>query len=262
LEKFVHLKCRLGNLKPSVVVVIATVRALKMHGGGPPVVAGTPLSHVYSLEDLSLVNKGCANLERHIRHASLYGVPVVVCCNRFSSDSEAELEMVCSRARSAGAFEAVVSNHWEEGGKGAADLARAVIAASETATQSSNFQFLYSDDLSLVDKVKVISERVYGASGVDFSEDALKDLARYEEGGFGRLPICIAKTQYSLSADPELKNAPVDFRIPVREVRLSAGAGFVLVLCGAIQTMPGLPTRPAYFDIDVDVESGRVVGLM
>jgi formyltetrahydrofolate synthetase len=263
LEKFVHLKCRLGGLKPSVAVIVATIRALKMHGGGPPVVAGTPLPHVYALEDVDLVQKGCANLERHIRHAASYGIPVIVCCNRFSSDSQAELEIVCSRSRLAGALDAVVSNHWEEGGVGAIQLAHAVIAASESAvTQPSAFNFLYSDDLPLTEKIKVVADKVYGAAGVDFSEAALKDLGRYQEAGFGHFPVCIAKTQYSLSADPELKNAPSGFSIPVREVRLSAGAGFVLVVCGTIQTMPGLPTRPAYFDIDVDTTSGRVIGLM
>jgi formyltetrahydrofolate synthetase len=263
LEKFVHLKCRLGGLKPSVAVIVATVRALKMHGGGPPVVAGTPLPHVYSLEDVDLVQKGCANLERHIRHAASYGIPVIVCCNRFSSDSKAELDAVCSRARLAGALDAVVSNHWEEGGVGAIQLAHAVISAAEsTVTRPNAFSFLYNDDLPLTEKIKVIADKVYGAVGVEFAEAALKGLVRYQEAGFGHFPVCIAKTQYSLSADPDLKNAPSGFSLPVREVRLSAGAGFVLVICGTIQTMPGLPTRPAYFDIDVDTTSGRVIGLM
>lgn len=265
LEKFVHLKCRLGNLQPAVAVVVATVRALKMHGGGPPVSAGTPLSPVYLQEDLSLVERGCANLDRHIRHALLYGIPVVVCCNRFSTDTDAELSLICTRARDAGAFDAVVANHWEEGGPGAVALAQAVVSATAShanGAHESNFHFLYEDDVPLREKVELIAKKVYGASGVEFSEAAASSLDRYEKFGFGKFPVCIAKTQYSLSADPELKGAPTDFKIPVREVRLSAGAGFVVVLCGAIQTMPGLPTRPAYYDIDIDPETGRVVGLM
>jgi methylenetetrahydrofolate dehydrogenase (NADP+) / methenyltetrahydrofolate cyclohydrolase / formyltetrahydrofolate synthetase len=158
----------------------------------------------------------------------------------------------------------VVANHWEQGGAGAVDLARAVVEASDhsAASGTSMFRFLYEDLLPLKDKVEVVAKKVYGAAGVEFTDEASADLDRYQELGFGQLPVCIAKTQYSLSADAGLKGAPTGFTIPVREVRLSAGAGFVLVLCGAIQTMPGLPTRPAYYDIDVDVETGKVIGLM
>lgn len=270
LEKFVSLKCRSSGLKPSVAVIVATVRALKMHGGGPPVVAGTPLSEVYKKEDVGLVEKGCANLERHIAHASLYGVPVVVCCNRFGTDTQAELDVVIARAKKAGAFEAVIANHWEEGGKGALDLARAVVAASDQAVsvgQSGDgkvggFRQLYEDSLPLKDKVRAVATKVYGAAGVEFSDEASEQLDKYQEGGFGNFPVCIAKTQYSLSTNAELKGAPTGFTIPVREVRLSAGAGFVLVICGTIQTMPGLPTRPAYYDIDIDTSTGKVIGLM
>lgn len=242
------------------MVLVATVRALKMHGGGPAVVAGTPLSPIYLSEDVSLVEKGFANLERHIAHACSYGVPVVVCCNRFKTDTQAELDVICSKSKAAGAFDAVVSNHWEEGGMGAIDLGNALIRATEGPAPS--FKFLYGDDLPLRGKVETVAMKVYGATSVEYSDAAAERLGMYEAQGYGKLPICIAKTQYSLSADPNLKGAPTGFTLPVREVRLSAGAGFVLVICGTIQTMPGLPTRPAYYDIDVDPETGNVIGLM
>jgi formyltetrahydrofolate synthetase len=262
LEKFVSLKCRSSGLKPAVAVIVATVRALKMHGGGPPVVAGTPLSDVYRQEDVNLVKKGCGNLERHVAHAAMYGVPVVVCCNRFSTDTQEELDVVLSTARKAGAYDAVVANHWEEGGAGAEALAHAVVKASDAGREADTFQQLYESDATLKKKIEVVATKVYGASGVDFSDEASAALDKYQKLGFGQLPVCIAKTQYSLSADAGLKGAPTGFTVPVREVRLSAGAGFVLVLCGTIQTMPGLSTRPAYYDIDIDTKTGKVIGLM
>lgn len=263
LEKFVHLKCRLGNIRPAAVVVVATVRALKMHGGGPPVVAGTPLQQEYTYENVALVEAGLSNLTRHVSHASSYGVPVVVCVNRFHTDTDAELNVVIQGARSAGAVDAVVASHWEHGGAGAVDLGEVLVQAINNDVHHGNgFRFLYDDDLPLVAKIETIAKTVYGAEGIDFEPEALSKLQLYESKGFGRMPICIAKTQYSLSADPELKGAPTGFRLPVREVRLSAGAGFVLVICGTIQTMPGLPTRPAYYDVDIDADSGKVIGLM
>ncbi|CDF35856.1 formate--tetrahydrofolate ligase [Chondrus crispus] len=260
LEKFVHLKCRLGGLRPSVIVLVATVRALKMHGGGPPVIAGTALPDVYTSEHVELVSKGFENLRRHIEHANLYKVPVVVCCNRFRTDSGKELDTIVKMSKEAGAYDAVVSNHWEEGGKGAVAFGEAVIAATSEA--KNEFQFLYEDAMPLREKIEVIATKVYGASGVEFSENATRRLEMYQARGFGKMPICIAKTQYSFSADANLKGAPTGFTLPVREVRLSAGAGFVLAICGTIQTMPGLPTRPAYYNIDVDLKTGRVIGLM
>lgn len=261
LEKFVHLKCRLGGVRPSAIVLVATIRALKMHGGGPPVVAGTPLAQEYTEENLALVQKGFANLQRHIDHANSYGVPVVVCCNRFHTDTKQELDCVVDMSRAAGAYDAVVSNHWEEGGRGAVDLGESLICATE-GDNTGQFKFLYDDDMSLEKKVETIATKVYGASGVEFSEMAKAKLDLYEQNGYGNMPVCIAKTQYSLSADAKLKGAPTGFTLPVREVRLSAGAGFVLIICGTIQTMPGLPTRPAYYDVDVDPETGKVIGLM
>lgn len=260
LEKFVHLKCRLGGIRPAVIVLVATVRALKMHGGGPKVTAGAPLSPVYTEENVALVQTGFGNLKRHIDHAKLYGVPVIVCCNRFHTDKEAELNVIVTLSKDAGAFDAVVSNHWEEGGKGAIELAKSVVRASREPLK--NFGFLYSDETPLREKIEIVARDVYGADCVEYSDEAASNLAMYEKNGFGSAPICIAKTQYSLSADAELKGSPTGFSIPVREVRLSAGAGFVLVICGTIQTMPGLPTRPAYYDIDLDPESGRIIGLM
>lgn len=259
LEKFVHLKCRAGGLMPAVVVIVATVRALKLHGGGPPVRAGAGLPDTYRREDVGLVERGCANLERHVRHAGKYGVPVVVCVNRFKTDADAETEVVLRRAKAAGAFEAVVANHWAEGGAGAVKLAEAVVRAGEA---GGRFRFLYEDDATLREKVRTVAVEAYGAKEVEFAEEAGKVIDRLQEDGFGGLPVCIAKTQYSLSADPAATGAPTGFALPVREVRLSAGAGFVLVICGKVQTMPGLPTRPAYYDIDLDMETGRVIGLM
>lgn len=261
LEKFIHLKCRLGGLRPAVIVLVATVRALKMHGGGPPVVAGSPLAAEYETENTNLVVKGLENLERHIAHAKMYGVNVVVCCNRFRTDTQKELNIVVERSRAAGAFDAVVANHWEEGGAGAVELGEALVRATEKSS-SNEFRFLYGDDMPLRDKINTVATKVYGADGVELSDEAAAKLNVYEKNGFSSMPVCIAKTQYSLSADPNLKGAPTGFKLPVREVRLSAGAGFVLAICGTIQTMPGLPTRPAYYDVDIDPETGKIYGLM
>lgn len=262
LEKFVHLKCRLGGVKPAAIVLVATVRALKMHGGGPPIVAGSSLADVYTQENIELVENGFANLERHIRHAMLYGVPVLVCCNRFKTDSPKELEAVVEMSKRAGAFDAVVSNHWEQGGQGAVDLGRALVKATLHSEAQNSFRFLYEDEVPLKEKIETVAKRVYGADDVEFSDEAAKGLAMFEEKGYGSMPVCIAKTQYSLSADANLKGAPTGFTLPVREVRLSAGAGFVLAICGTIQTMPGLPTKPAFYNIDIDTKTGKVVGLM
>lgn len=261
LEKFVHLKCRLGGVRPSAIILVATVRALKMHGGGPPVVAGTPLAAEYTEENVDLVRKGFANLDRHIAHAKMYGVPVIVCCNRFHTDTQEELDIILKKSIEAGAFDAVVSNHWEEGGAGAVALGKSLVRATEEAP-ADGFRFIYEDDMSLVEKIETVATRIYGADGIELSDEAKEKLDLYEKNGFGRMPVCIAKTQYSLSADANLKGAPTGFKLPVREVRLSAGAGFVLVICGTIQTMPGLPTRPAYYDVDVDPKTGKVYGLM
>lgn len=257
MEKFMNIKCRASGLRPDAAVIVATVRALKMHGGGPPVVAGTPLPHEYLSEDVELVTKGCCNLARHIKNATSYGIPVVVAINAFASDAPAELEAVRAAAKEAGAFAAVVTRHHSLGGAGALDLARAVVDACK---QPTDFKYLYDVELGIKDKIEAIA-RSYGAAGVSYSPEAEAQITKYTAMGFDQLPICMAKTQYSFSHDAKLKGAPSGFTLPIRDVRASAGAGFVYPLVGNMMTMPGLPTRPAYYDIDIDPVTGRIVGL-
>ncbi len=260
MEKFFNIKCRYSGLKPKAAVIVATVRALKMHGGGPPVTAGKPLQKEYKEENVELLAKGCANLQKHIENAKKFGVNVVVAVNKFKTDTHAEIEVVKNAAMEAGAYDAVLSNHWAEGGAGAADLAEAVVRAC-AANDEKSFKFLYDLNLSIKEKVEAISKEIYGADGVDFSDLANKQIEQYEKAGFGRLPICIAKTQYSFSCDPSAKGVPTGFRISVREIRSCAGAGFLYPICGDIMTVPGLPTRPGFMDVDIDVETGDVIGL-
>ncbi|MFM2125949.1 MAG: formate--tetrahydrofolate ligase, partial [Acidobacteriota bacterium] len=258
LEKFFNIKCRYSGLTPDCVVLVATVRALKMHGGGPKVVAGKPLAHEYTNENLELLEKGCSNLMRHVENAKQFGIPVVVAVNRFKDDTPAELELIRKKAKEAGAEDAVTTNHWAEGGLGAVDLAHAVVAACK---KPSNFQFLYPLEASIKEKIETIVKKVYRGAAVEFSPEAEAQIERYTKQGFGNLPICIAKTQYSFSHDANLKGAPEGFTVPVREIRASVGAGFLFPLLGTMSTMPGLSTRPGYFDIDLDVETGRIIGL-
>lgn len=258
-EKFFNIKCRYSGLTPQCAVIVATVRALKMHGGGPPVVAGKPLDHAYTAEDVGLVAAGCCNLERHIRNTQLYGVRVVVAVNRFASDTDAELAAVRERALGAGAFDAVVCTHHAEGGAGAVDLGEAVQRACEQSP--GEFRFLYPLELSIKEKIEAIAKRTYGAEGVSYEPLAEAQIAAYTEQGFAHLPICMAKTQYSFSHDAALKGAPSGFILPIRDVRASVGAGFIYPLVGTMSTMPGLPTRPIFYDIDIDLESGRILGL-
>jgi formyltetrahydrofolate synthetase len=258
MEKFFDIKCRYSGLIPDAVVLVATIRALKMHGGGPKVVAGRPLAPEYTEENLELVEKGAENLKVHIKNALKYGVPVVVAVNRFTNDTEAEIELVRKIALEAGAEDAVMSNHWADGGAGAVELGKAVIAAAE---KPSNFKFLYGLELSIKEKIETIAKEIYGAATVTYSEMAENQIASYTENGFDNLPICMAKTHLSLSTDPTKKGAPTGFNVEVREVRASVGAGFIFPLLGTMSTMPGLPTRPVYYDVDVDLETGKVVGL-
>jgi formyltetrahydrofolate synthetase len=260
MEKFFNIKCRVSGLKPKCAVIVATVRALKMHGGGPPVVAGKSLSKEYVEENVELVEKGCSNLVRHIENAKKFGVNVVVAINMFKNDTEAEIDVIRQAAMSAGAFDAVRSNHWAEGGAGAADLARAVERACKDNNEE-NFRLLYDTNLSIKEKIEIITKEIYRADGVDYSELAEKQVEQYEKAGFGHLPICIAKTQYSFSCDPAAKGAPTGFRVPVREIRSCVGAGFLYPIAGDIMTIPGLPTRPGFHDVDIDLETGAVVGL-
>jgi methylenetetrahydrofolate dehydrogenase (NADP+)/methenyltetrahydrofolate cyclohydrolase/formyltetrahydrofolate synthetase len=258
MEKFFDIKCRYSGLIPQVVVMVATVRALKMHGGGPKVVAGKPLDVAYTEENLDLLRKGLPNLERHIKNALKFGVNVVVAINKFSTDTPAELEVVRQAAIEAGAVDAVVSTHWMDGGAGARALAEAVVKASQL---PSSFRFLYPLDLPIKEKIEIICREIYGAEGVDFLPEAEKKIELYTRLGFDRLPICMAKTHLSFTHDPAIKGAPSGFRIPIRDIRASVGAGFLYPLVGEMRTMPGLPTRPVFYDVDIDLNTGRVVGL-
>lgn len=258
MEKFFDIKCRTSGLIPQVVVMVATVRALKMHGGGPRVVAGKPLDYAYTTENLDLLQKGLGNLQHHIRNAKKYGVNVVVAVNSFKDDTEAEVELIRKAAAEAGAEDAIVCRHWMEGGKGAIKLGEAVIKAAEKPT---NFKFLYPLELSIKEKIETICTQIYGADGVEYSPEAERKIELYTRLGFDKLPLCMAKTHLSLSHDPTLKGVPKGYKIPVRDVRASVGAGFLYPLLGEMRTMPGLPTRPVFYDVDLDLETGRVLGL-
>lgn len=258
MEKFFDIKCRYSGLVPHVVVMVATIRALKMHGGGPKVVAGKPLAPEYTDENLELLEKGMPNLERHIQNALKYGVNVVVAVNSFATDTPAEVEMVCKAAMKAGAMDAVVSTHWADGGAGALKLAEAVVKAAEKPT---NFKFLYPLEMSIKEKLEVICKEIYRADGVDIMPEAEAKIKLYTDLGFDNLPICMAKTHLSFTTDPNLKGAPTGFRIAIRDIRASVGAGFLYPLLGTMRTMPGLPARPVFYDIDLDLETGKVQGL-
>ncbi len=259
MEKFFDIKCRYSGLIPNCVVLVATVRALKMHGGGPTVKAGAPLAPEYTEENLELLEAGLTNLQAHIENAKSFGIPVVVAVNSFKDDTPAEVELVRKGAIAAGAEDAVVSRHWMEGGLGAKALGEAVVAACE---QPSDFKFLYPlKGTSIKDKIETICREIYGADGVEYSEEAEKKIELYTRLGFDELPMCMAKTHLSISHDPLLKGRPTGFTVPIRDIRASVGAGFLYPLVGQMSTMPGLPTRPVYYDVDLDLETGRVTGL-
>ncbi len=258
MEKFFDIKCRYSGLIPQVVVLVATVRALKMHGGGPKVVAGKPLAPEYTEENLLLLEKGLVNMERHIQNALKFGVNVVVAINSFTTDTQAEVNLVREAALKAGAMEAVVSTHWMDGGKGAVPLAEAVIKACE---KPSSFRFLYPLELPIKEKIELVCKEIYGAEGVDYSPEAEKKIELYTKLGFANLPLCMAKTHLSFTHDASIKGAPTGFRVPIRDIRASVGAGFLYPLLGEMRTMPGLPTRPVFYDVDLDLETGKVVGL-
>jgi formyltetrahydrofolate synthetase len=258
MEKFMNIKCRYSGLIPSCVVIVATVRALKMHGGGPKVVAGKPLDPAYTDENIELLRQGLPNLQVHIKNALKFGVRVVVAVNSFATDTAAEVELVRRAAVEAGAEDAVVCTHWMDGGKGAVKLAHAVIRACEKPTK---FQFLYPLDWPIKKKIETIATQIYGADGVEYSPEAEKKIELYTRLGFDKLPMNMAKTHLSLSHDPALKGVPKGYKIPIRDIRASVGAGFLYPLLGEMRTMPGLPTRPVFYDVDLDLKTGRVVGL-
>ncbi len=257
MEKFFDIKCRVSGLKPDCVVMVATVRALKTHGGGPKVVAGKPLDPAYTEENLNLLRAGIPNLDAHIATAHRFGVPVVVAINAFPTDTSREHDLIREMALAAGAVAAVTTTHHADGGEGARQLAEAVVKACE---EPANFDYLYPLDRSIKEKIETIARDVYGADGVEYSAAANQQIADFEKSGFGYLPICMAKTHLSISHDPALKGAPKGFTIPVREVRASVGAGFIYPLLGEMRTMPGLGTKPAYMQVDID-DAGKVVGL-
>uniref|UniRef100_A0A8C1YTI8 C-1-tetrahydrofolate synthase, cytoplasmic n=1 Tax=Cyprinus carpio TaxID=7962 RepID=A0A8C1YTI8_CYPCA len=244
MEKFFNIKCRNSGLKPHVVVLVATVRALKMHGGGPT--------------NLVLLEAGCSNMRKQVENAQLFGVPVVVAVNAFKTDTKAELDLICKLAKEAGAFDAVHCSHWADGGAGAADLARAVQKAADL---PNSFKFLYDVELPIVDKIRIIAQKIYGADDIELLPEAQHKVELYSKQGFASLPICMAKTHLSLSHDAEKKGVPTGFVLPIRDIRASVGAGFLYPLVGTMPTIPILPTRPCFYDIDLDTESGEVHGL-
>ncbi len=258
MEKFFDIKCRVSGMFPDVVVLVATVRALKMHGGGPKVTPGRPLPDEYQSENLELLRAGLDNLRAHLRIAGEFGVPVVVAINAFGTDTEAEWDVIAAAAKEAGAYDAVVTKHHAEGGAGAEALAHAVAAAAEAPKEP---RFLYEASASLEEKLRTVATRLYGAADLDISPLAKKQIAQFEEAGYGDLPVCIAKTHLSISHDPSLKNAPSGFIFPIRELRPSIGAGFIYALAGDIRTMPGLPSVPAFRGVDIDPETEQVRGL-
>jgi formate--tetrahydrofolate ligase len=249
-EKFVDIKCRKSGLRPDACVIVATIRALKFHGG----MERTALN----LEDLGALEEGFVNLERHVRNVrDVFGLPCVVSINHFTHDTPAELKLLQDKC-AALEVAVVVARHWAEGGAGAEELAKKVVELAESGT--SNMQFVYEDDVPLASKIEAIAKRVYGAAGVTINSKARARLEELEQEGYGHFPVCIAKTQYSFSSDASLRGAPEGHTLTVRELRLSAGAEFIVVICGDVMTMPGLPKVPAANQIDLD-EDGKIVGL-
>jgi len=258
-EKFFNIKTRYSGLKPSCAVMVATIRALKMHGGAVKVVPGKPIDkELLAKENMEALDKGCENLDKQIENVLLHGVPVVVALNHFPTDSDKEVQYVLDRAMKAGASAAVISKVWAEGGAGGIDLAKAVVKVCES--EPSNFKHLYDLDLPIKEKIETIATKIYGADAVTYTPLAERQIRRYTRLGFGSLPICMAKTHLSLSADPNLKGRPRGFTVNVREVRASMGAGFLYPLLGEMRTMPGLPTDPAGAHMDID-EKGKITGL-
>jgi formate--tetrahydrofolate ligase len=249
-EKFLDIKCRKAGIQPSAIVLVATVRALKMHGGVAKADLGKP--------DPAAVEKGIVNLEKHLENIRMFNLPAVVAINHFTSDTDEEVAVIENRCKALG-VQAVKADHWARGGAGAENLARAVVELAER-PRSNDFQFLYTDEMSLWNKVRAVAQNIYGADNIMADVKVRQKFKDIEAAGHGRLPVCMAKTQYSLSTDPALLGRPKKFDVPIRDVKLSAGAGFVVVLLGDIMTMPGLPKVPAAEVIDIN-EAGEIVGL-
>lgn len=257
-EKFMNIKCRISGLVPDLVILTCTVRALKMHGGAFPVVAGKPMdAELVKKENFPALEKGCENLQKHIENVKSFGVPVVVAVNKFTTDTDKEIEFLRKKSKEFGAEDAVAMDVWGKGGEGGVELAQAVVKACE---KPSNFKFLYPLEASIKEKIETIATKIYGADGVDYLPQAEEKIKLYTKLGYDKLPICMAKTHLSISHDPKLKGRPRGFRVPVRDIRASVGAGFLCPLLGEMRTMPGLPSVPAgtYIDIDKD---GKIVGL-
>ena len=259
-EKFFDIKCRASGIAPDAAVIVATVRALKMHGGVGKIVAGKPLDPALNQENVAAVEAGAQNLAKQIENVLAFGIPAVVAINKFPTDTPAEHEAIKRVALAAGARAAVISSHFTDGGKGAAELAEAVWAA--VTSGEAKYAPIYEDDMPLAKKIETIATRIYGADGVDIAPAAAKRLTRLEELGYGKLPICMAKTQYSLSHDASKLGRPTGFRVPVRGVTLSAGAGFITAICGDMRLMPGLNKAPGGERIDLDLtRGGEIIGL-
>ena len=256
-EKFMNIKCRYSGLVPDTAVLVVTIRALKAHSGRYRVVAGKPLDEGLLEEDLPALKAGSVNMLKQIENIRMFGVPVVVAINRFASDTDREIKLVSKIAVDAGAESAVVSEVWRKGGEGGLELGQAVI---NVAKRPANFKFLYPLDMPVKEKIERIATRIYGAEEIAYEPQAEKQIKLLTKAGFGNLPICMAKTHLSLSHDKNVKGRPHGFKMPVREVRASVGAGFLYALCGDIMTMPGLPSVPAGNFVDID-KHGRVVGL-
>jgi methylenetetrahydrofolate dehydrogenase (NADP+)/methenyltetrahydrofolate cyclohydrolase/formyltetrahydrofolate synthetase len=263
-ERFLNIKCRTSGLKPNVIVIVATVRALKVHGGGADVKPGIPLPFEYTTENLEMLEKGCINLQKHIKNALCYDVDVIVAINKMSSDTDAEHEIIRKASLEAGATDAIVSNHWEEGGEGAKALAEGVIkcANKEYPSQdaSKSFHTLYDLEGSIESKIEKIAQDMYGASSVSFSDIAKEKIKEYTAQGFDKLPICIAKTQYSLSHDAKLKGVPTGFVFPIKDIKASIGAGYLYALADQIMTIPGLATKCGFMNVEVN-DQGEIEGL-
>jgi formate--tetrahydrofolate ligase len=257
MEKFMDIKCRASGLVPDCVIIVASIRGLKMHGGGEKVVPGKPIPETYGKENVALVEKGCENLTKQIENAKMFGVPVVVAVNRFDSDKDSEIEAVKKAAVAAGAEGAYTSLVWAKGGAGGEELAKAVVAA---AGKPKKFKFLYDLKDSIEKKIETIATKIYGASGINIFPDVKKKIKKFEKLGYGKLPICMAKTHLSLTHDPEIKGRPKNFVVPIKDIRLSAGAGFIYPLLGDMRTMPGLPTTPAGEVVDFN-KDGVIDGL-